>query len=85
MEISQIYEAVNTATQEAIGDSSLVSEDLGNIVDVGTAIFNANSIDKYVRKLVDHIGRVIFVNRELYRSCLYQEGGMRWDRRAYCR
>lgn len=64
MEISQIYEAVNTATQEAIGDSALVSENLGNIVDVGTAIFNANSVDKYVRKLVDHIGRVVFVNRE---------------------
>lgn len=64
MEVKQIYEAVNTATSEALGESALVSEDLGNIVDVGTQIFNANSVDKYVRKLVDHIGKVIFVNRE---------------------
>lgn len=64
MEISQIYEAVNTATSEAVGESVIVQENLGNIVDVGNEIFNANSVDKYVRKLVDHIGKVIFVNRK---------------------
>lgn len=63
MEIKQIYEIVNAATQEAIGDSALLNEDLSNIVDIGEAVLNARSLDKYVAALVDHIGRVIFVNR----------------------
>lgn len=63
MEIKQVYEIVNTATQEAIGESAVVNEDLSNIVDVGTAIFNASAFDAYVKSLVNHIGKVIFVNR----------------------
>ena len=63
MEISQVYEFVNAATAEAIGDSALVQEDLSNVVDVGTSIFNANAFDAFVRSLVNHIGRVVFVNR----------------------
>lgn len=64
MDIKQIYDFVNTATQEAIGESAIVAEDLSNIVDVGTAIFNANAMDKYVKALVNRIGKVIFVNRK---------------------
>lgn len=63
MEVSQIYQLANTVTSETLGDSAVLSEDLSNVVDIGTAIFNANSVDKYVRSLVDHIGKVIFVNR----------------------
>ena len=63
MEIKQVYELVNTATSEVIGDSAVVAEDLSNIVDVGEAIFNASAFDAYVRTLVNHIGKVIFVNR----------------------
>lgn len=63
MEVSQIYDFVNNATQEAIGQSDLLAEDLSNIVDVGTAIFNASAFDKYVKSLVNRIGRTIFVNR----------------------
>ena len=63
MTVNQIYSLVNTATAEAIGTSAVVNEDLSNIVDIGTAIFNASAVDAYVRSLVNHIGRVIFVNR----------------------
>ena len=63
MEVKQIYELVNDATAETLGTSDMLQEDLSNLVDVGTQIFNANSLDKYVRSLVDHIGKVIFVNR----------------------
>lgn len=63
MEISQVYQIVNTATQEVIGDSAIVQEDLSNVVDIGTAIFNGSAFDAYVRSLVNHIGKVIFVNR----------------------
>lgn len=63
MEVKQIYDIMNAVTGEILGDTALVQEDLSNIVDVGVAIFNASAIDNYVRSLVNHIGRVIFVNR----------------------
>lgn len=63
MEVKQIYEFVNSAAQECIGDSAVLQEDLSNIVDVGTAIFDNNAFDKYVKSLVNHIGKVVFVNR----------------------
>lgn len=63
MEVKQIYSIVNTITNEVLGKSALVTEDLSNIVDVGTEIFNASAVDNYVKSLVNHIGKVIFVNR----------------------
>ena len=63
MEVKQIYQIVNNVTGEILGESAVISEDLSNIVDIGTAIFNANAVDNYVKSLVNHIGRVIFVNR----------------------
>ena len=63
MEIKQIYSLVNEATNEALGVEGLVQEDLGNIVEVGKAVFNANAMDKYVKALVNRIGKIIFVNR----------------------
>lgn len=63
MEVKQIYQIMNNVTGEILGESAVVSEDLSNIVDIGTAIFNASAVDNYVKSLVNHIGRVIFVNR----------------------
>ena len=63
MEIKQIFELINGVTKEVLGSESIVKEDLSNVVDLGDAVFNANAMDKYVRTLVNHIGRVIFVNR----------------------
>ena len=62
MEVRQIYTLVNDITNELLG-SAIVKEDLSNVVDVGNAVFNANRVDNYVRSLVNHIGRVIFVDR----------------------
>ena len=63
MTVAQIYELMNGVTSEILGESAIVEEDLSNIVDIGTEIFNASAVDNYVRSLVNHIGRVIFVNR----------------------
>lgn len=63
MEVKQIYSLMNDVTGEVIGKSDLIKEDLTNVVDVGNEVFNANAIDKYVKSLVNHIGKVIFVNR----------------------
>lgn len=64
MDITQVATLVNSVNQEIIGESAILKEDLSNVVDVGKAIFDATSYDKYVNALVDHIGRVIFVDRK---------------------
>lgn len=63
MTVKQIYELMNTVTSEVLGKTDLVAEDLSNVVDVGTELFNATAVDNYVKTLVNHIGKVIFVNR----------------------
>ena len=63
MEVRQIYDLMNTVTGEVLGTENVVAEDLSNVVDVGTQIFNANAVDNYVKSLVNHIGKVVFVNR----------------------
>lgn len=64
MKVLQIYEIMNAVTKEILGQTEpVVAEDLSNIVDVGKEILNGTDIDNYVKSLVDHIGRVIFVNR----------------------
>lgn len=65
MQVEQIYNIVNTVTQEVLGESAVVQEDLSNIVDVGQSVANLGSaaFENYTRTLIDHIGRVVFVNR----------------------
>lgn len=63
MEVKQIYTLANAATSEALGETAVLNEDLSNLVDIGEQVFNANALDRYVKALVNHIGRVIFVNR----------------------
>lgn len=60
---TQVYELVNNATSEALGRENVLNEDLSNTVDTGDELFNANAVDNYVRSLVNHIGKVIFVQR----------------------
>ena len=54
---------MNSVSQEVLGKTDLIQEDLTGIVDMGTEVFNQNAIDNYVKSLVNHIGKVVFVNR----------------------
>lgn len=63
MTVAQIYDIINPITKEILGETAVVNEDLSNIVDIGKEIFDATDVDNYVKSLVNHIGRVIFVNR----------------------
>lgn len=63
MEVKQIYTLINSVSQEVLGKTGLVKEDLTGIVDMGTEVFNQGAIDNYVKSLVNHIGKVVFVNR----------------------
>ena len=63
MEVKQIYTLVNSVSNEVLGKTEIVKEDLTGVVDLGTEVFNQNAVDAYVKSLVNHIGKVIFVNR----------------------
>lgn len=63
MEVKQIYTLINSVSGEVLGKTDIVQEDLTGVVDMGTQVFNANAVDNYVKSLVNHIGKVIFVNR----------------------
>lgn len=63
MKVTQLKDIVNTVTSEVLGKEDVVSEDLSNLVDVGNEIINSDNVDNYVKKLIDRIGKVIFVNR----------------------
>ena len=63
MKVTQLKDIVNTVTSELLGKEYVVSEDLSNLVDVGNEIINTDNVDNYVKKLIDRIGKVIFVNR----------------------
>ena len=60
MKISQIYQLVNDAQQEVLGEQSVLAEDLTNVVSIGEQILNANLYDKYVGALVNRIAKNIF-------------------------
>ena len=63
MNVKQIYQIINSVSSEVLGKTDIVQEDLTGIVDLGTEVFNQNAVDNYVKSLVNHIGKVIFVNR----------------------
>lgn len=63
MLVNQLHTLINSVSKEILGTTAVVQEDLANVVDLGKSIFDATSVDNYVKKLVDHIGKVVFVNR----------------------
>ena len=63
MEMKQIASFLTEVNKEVLGLEDPVAEDLSNVADTGTAVFNSDSVDKYVRTLVDRIGKSVFVNR----------------------
>lgn len=63
MKITQLHTLVNQTTQEVLGETAVLQDDLSNVVDIGKQIVDSENVDSYVKKLVNHIGKVIFVNR----------------------
>lgn len=64
MKVNQVYDILNEATKEILGEDVIVKEDLSNVVDIGKQFENLeNGYDNYVRKIHDTIGRIVFVNR----------------------
>lgn len=64
MKVEQIKDILNSITESILGKSVVIEEDLSNVVDLGTEIFDATTVDNYVKTLVDKVGKVIFVDRQ---------------------
>lgn len=63
MKVTQIATILNEAQREIIGEAAITTENLENVVDMGKQILEATDVDNYVRKLIDKVGRMIFVDR----------------------
>lgn len=63
MKVTQVQDLVNSAIKQTNGSSILLKEDLSNVVDVGSEIFGAESVDSFVKKLVDRVGHTVFNSR----------------------
>lgn len=64
MKVEQIYSIVNEMYQEFVGGEAVVKEDLSNVITIGKEILGTTDVDNYVKKLIDKVGRVVFVNRK---------------------
>lgn len=70
MQVNQIYTILNDIMLEVTGQPAdgeepavIVNEDLSNIVDIGTSVFNNNWRDNYVKSMINRIGKEVFVDR----------------------
>ena len=64
MKVEQIAEIVNQTTAEITGQEAIQEIDLNKVVENGAEVLdNDKLIDNYVKNLIDHIGKVVFVNR----------------------
>lgn len=67
MNVKQIYSILDSVYGEVLGKDNMLQEDLSNIVSAGqfltkTSAFGDN-FDNYVGKIIDKVGRTIFVDR----------------------
>lgn len=64
MKVEQIASIVNEVTAEVTGTEVIENIDLNKVVETGAEVLdNDKMIDNYVKSLIDHIGKVVFVNR----------------------
>lgn len=63
MEINQVATIVNDLSAQYLGSEAVANVDLSNVVDIGSAVMDLNNLDHYVHDLIDHIGKVVMVNR----------------------
>ena len=63
MNVKQVASIVNAVQQQIVGENAIQTVDLTGLIDMGKQALDATSYDNYVKTLVDHIGKVVFVNR----------------------
>lgn len=63
MQVTQVADIVNSLSEQYMGETAVATTDLSNVIDIGTTVMDLNNLDHYVHDLIDHIGKVVFVNR----------------------
>lgn len=63
MEMNQVATIVNALSEQYMGSEAVQTVDLSNVVDIGSSVMDLSNLDHYVHDLIDHIGKVVFVNR----------------------
>lgn len=63
MHVEQVYRLANQISEEVLGGSVIVNEDLSNVVDLGKAILDGDKVDAYTKSLVNQVGKMVFVDR----------------------
>lgn len=63
MKVNQLHTLLNSVTTELLGKDAVVNEDLSNVVSIGKNIVDTDNVDNYVKKLVNQIGKIVFVDR----------------------
>ena len=70
MKIEQVYNYVNDAQKEVLGEKAItLTNDLSNITDVGSALEDAMGVDAFYGKIANRIAKMLFVDR-VYRGRL---------------
>lgn len=71
MKVNQISGLLNSVFGEILGEGALITEDLANLVSSGQVITTSTTFDEnfdnYAGKIVDKVGKTIFVDR-VYRA-----------------
>ena len=60
----QVADLVNAATKQTLGEEAIQTEDLTNVVDMGTAIANANAYENFIYNMLVATAKIIFVERK---------------------
>ena len=65
MKVTQVAALLNDTVKEDLGLSSVINEDLSNVVDFGHEVFDVSEANKdnFCKALIARIGRTIFVSR----------------------
>ena len=81
MVVKQIATIINDMAEEMLGKENIVAEDLSNVVDAGKEfddiIADDKGVEQAIKSLIDHIGRVVVVNRT------YRPSGLGIEREAW--
>lgn len=66
MKVNQISTILNSVYGEVLGETNMITDNLSNIVSAGQIIASntfGDNFDQYVGKIIDKVGRTIFVDR----------------------
>lgn len=65
MTVNQIYELINSVSQQTFGQSAPITTDLSGLISLGETLNSSSDKDKFLNTLVDRIGKTIIRTLDL--------------------